>query len=460
MSGDEWFEFVIEELRLEAEEEVSLHVLEGRHQKNNIEMIAPILAEQEKERWIQWLTRWVYCPEGAELTLTDIRYARVFADKAHKSQGAAENSATFIRDDEELARAIARKLNRILEVTRLESPNEDSVIAKALMSVCLEPLPATAPLIAEPRFLDSESFARIQQTEAPKAVHLGRLELLNACKRFLKTEEIQQKVERYSDRYATAYELSPRQAGQLYSDLSIYLPFFKYATRSLFPLASALLDTFQSSSFREKSTEQDTFLPKEGLVTNIFQDLQSIFPMWKFLTDLHGRHASNDGNPDHNFTVAHALVKSNSIELVEEYLLQGGDVNAGGPRWTLLQAAVSMHTYNSRMHKILELLLERGAYVTLGIGEDGSALRTAAMYGKWVLLEKLLVRCLSSGAWKISGDLRFILAIIEDQGGINPDEGFSEIPASEHIAIYAKRQIIRIVKHQIREDEQEITKHL
>lgn len=462
MSGDEWFEFAIEEeLRLKAEEEVSLRVLKKKHQENIPEMVAPALAEQEKERerWIKWLTRWVYCPEGASLTLTDIRYARVFADKAHKSQGSAENSATFIRDDEELARAIGRKLNGILEVTRSKSPHYDSNIAKDLMSAGLEPLPDTVAII-EPRLLGLESFARIQQMKAPQAVHLGRQELLDACIRFLKTEEIQRKVERYSDRYATVHELSPHQAAQLYSDLSIYHPFFKYAARSVFPLAAALLDISKSASFTGKPKEPGTPPPEEGLVANILQDLQSIFSIWKYLTDLHRRHTSNDGDSNHILTFAHALVENNSIELVEEYLLQGGDVNAGGPRWTLLQAAVSMHTYNSRMHKILELLLERGAHVTLGIGENGSALRTAAMYGKWVLLEKLLVQCLSSGAWKIAGDLRFIMAIIEDQGGINPDEGFSEIPAPERITMYAKRQIIRIVKHQIREDEQEITKHL
>ncbi|KAJ5307256.1 hypothetical protein N7476_007912 [Penicillium atrosanguineum] len=426
-------------------------------------MVTPVLAgqeqEQERERWVEWLTRWVCCTKGTDLTLTDIRYARVFADKAHRSQGAAESYATFIRDDEELARAIGCKLKGIVSVTVSKSPYCDSNIVKALVPIGTESPLATVRRMTEPRSLDSESCAKIQQMEVSQAVHLGRQELWNACVRFLNTDEIQRKVERYSDRYAAIQELSSRQAAQLYSDLSIYHPFFKYAIRSVFPLAAALVDTFKTSSIMDKVQENSQLPLEEGLVTNVLKGLQSIFPAWKYLTDLDRRLASNDGEFNHTVTFAHVLVENNSIELVHEYLLQGGDVHAGGPRWTLLQAAVSMHTYNSRMHKILRLLLDQGAYVTLGQGENGSALRTAAIYGKWVLLEKLVVRCLSSGAYKIADDLRFIMDIMEHQGGINPGKDFSDLPAPARIARYAKRQVLRIVEDQIRRDEQELERH-
>lgn len=465
MTGDEWFEFAIEEeLLLKKEEEANLQRIEEKHQEKIREMATPALADQEQqeecERWVKWLTRWVYCTEGASLTLTDIRYARVFVDKAHRSQGAAENCATFIRDDEELARAIGRKLNGILGMTVSKRPYYDSNIVKALRAAGIESPLATVLVITEPRFVGPESFAKIQQMEVPQAAHLGRQELLNACIRFLNTEEIQRKVGRYSDRYATIQELSSRQAAQLYSDLNIYHPFFKYAIRSVFPLAAALVDTFKPSSIVDKAKKHDMPFLEEGFVTNVLTGLQSIFPAWKYLTDLDRRLTSNDGEFNPTVTFAHALVEHNSIELVNEYLLQGGDVNAGGPRWTLLQAAVSMHTYNSRMHKILRLLLDRGAYVTLGQGEHGSALRTAANYGRWVLLETLIVRCLSSGAYKIADDLRFILDIIEDQGGINSGDDFSSLLAPDRIALYAKRQVIRIIEDQIRRDEQDIKRYL
>ena len=466
MTGDDWFEFAIEEeLLLKTEEEkANLQNLEERHQEKIREMVSPVLAdqehEQECERWVKWLTRWVYCTEGGSLTLTDIRYARVFADKAHRSQGAAENCATFIRDEEELARAIGRKLNGILDVTVSKSPYYDSNIVQALRAAGMESPLATVLMITDLRFVGPASFAKIQQMEVPQAVHLGRQELLNACIRFLNTEEIRRKVERYSDGYTTIQELSARQAAQLYSDLNIYHPFFKYAIRAVFPLAAALVDTFKPSSIVDKTKKHNLPFLEEGLVTNVLKGLQSIFPVWKYLTDLDRRLTSNDGEFNHTVSFAHALVEHNSIELVNEYLLQGGDVNAGGPRWTLLQAAVSMHTYNSRMHKILGLLLDRGAYVTLGQGEHGSALRTAAIYGRWVLLEKLVVRCLSSGAYKIADDLRFIMDTIEDQGGLNPGKDFPNLPAPDRIAMYAKRQVIRIIGDQIRRDEQEMKKHL
>jgi hypothetical protein len=277
----------------------------------------------------------------------------------------------------------------------------------------------------------------------------------------LKTEEIQRKVERYSERYGTAKDLPARQAAQLYSDLSVYHPFFKYAIRSVFPLAAALVDTFKSSSTISRSKKEDTPPAKvEGLVQGLLKELQSIFPAWKYLTDLEGRLASDDGWFDHTVTFAHVLIEHSSVELLEEYLIQGGNANAGGPRWTLLQAAVSMHTYNSRMNKILELLLKHDAYVTMSKGEHGSALRTAAVYGKWVLLEKLVGRCLSSGAWKIADDLRFIMDIMEEQEGINPGQGFCDLPIPKRIAMYAKRQVVRIIEDQIRMDEQEIGRHL
>ncbi|KAJ5684751.1 uncharacterized protein N7477_001096 [Penicillium maclennaniae] len=465
MTGDEWFEFAIEEeLLLRTDEESHLQNMEAQHQEKNHEMVTPVLADheekQEGERWVEWLTRWVYCTEGASLTLTDIRYARVFADKAYRSQCAAENCATFIRNDEELARAIRRKLNGILSVTVSQSPYYDSNIVKALASAGIKSLRANVLIITEPRFPGPESFATIQQIEVPQAMHLGRQDLLNACIRFLSTEEIQGKVKRYSDRHATIQELSSRQAAQLYSDLNIYHPFFEYAIRSVFPLAAALFDTFEPASIGDKVKKVKKPFLREGLVTNVLKRLQSIYPVWKYLTDLHRRLASKDGEFNPTVSFAHALVENNSIELVNEYLLQGGDVNAGGPRWTLLQAAVSMHTYNSRMHKILGLLLDRDAYVTLGRGEHGSALRTAAIYGKWVLLEKLVLQCLSSGAYRIADDLRYIIDVMEDQGGINPGEDFSNMPASERIAMYAKRQVIRIIGDQIRRDEQEIKRHL
>ncbi|KAJ6131078.1 hypothetical protein N7523_001538 [Penicillium sp. IBT 18751x] len=465
MTGDEWFEFAIEmELLLTTEEESHLQNMEAQHQEKTHEMVAPVLADhegkQEYERWVEWLTRWVYCTVGASLTLTDIRYARVFADKAHRSQCAAENCATFIRNDEELARAFRRKLNGILSVTVSQSPYYDSNIVKALASAGIKSPRANVLRVTEPRFSGPESFAKIQQMEVPQAMHLGRQELLNACIRFLSTEEIRGKVKRYSDQYATIQELSSRQAAQLFSDLNIYHPFFEYAIHSVFPLAAALFDTCKPASIGDKAKKNKEPAPKEGLVTNVLKGLQSIYPVWKYLTDLHRRLASDDGEFYPAVSFAHALLETNSIELVNEYLHQGGDVNAGGPRWTLLQAAVSMHTYNSRMHKILELLLDWNAYVTLGRGEHGSALRTAANYGKWVLLEKLVLRSLSSGAYRIADDLRFILDVMEDQGGINPGEDFSNLPASERIAMYAKRQVIRIIGDQIQRDEQEIKRRL
>jgi hypothetical protein len=464
MSGDAWFEYATEEdLRLKAQKKAKLQKMEREHRERMLKQIEPTLAEPElqRERWVEWLTRWVYCTEGANLTLTDIRYARVFADKAHRSQGAAENCATFIRDDEELARAIRRKLNGVVEVTVSKHPYHDSKIVKAPMSAGMEAPPTTVLTIAEPKGLGPDSFAKLQQMDVSRAVHIGRQELLSACIRFLKTEEIQRKIERYSERYGTAKDLPARQAAQLYSDLSVYHPFFKYAIRSVFPLAAALVDTFKSSSTISRSKKEDTPPAKvEGLVQGLLKELQSIFPAWKYLTDLAGRLASDDGWFDHTVTFSHVLIEHSSVEFLEEYLNQGGNVNAGGPRWTLLQAAVSMHTYNSRMNKILELLLKHDAYVTMSKGEHGSALRTAAVYGKWVLLEKLVGRCLSSGAWKIADDLRFIMDIMEEQGGINPGQGFCDLPIPKRIAMYAKRQVIRIIEDQIRMDEQEIGRHL
>lgn len=293
-----------------------------------------------------------------------------------------------------------------------------------------------------------------------RAVHLGRQELLSACIRFLKTKEIQRKVEKYAAKYPTPQDLCSRQAARLYSDLNTHHPFFKYAIRSVFPLAKALVDTFRSLMTIDKSKKEDKSpLKVEGLVPDLLKELQSIFPAWRYLTGLDRRVASDGGPFDHTVTFAHVLVEHSSVELVDEYIRQGGDVNAGGLRWTLLQAAVSMHTYNSRMNKIVDLLLKHGAYVTLSKGEHGSALRTAAIYGKWVLLEKLLVWCLSSGAWKIANDLRFIMDIMDEQGGINPGEDFSDLPALERIALYAKRQVIRIIEDQIHKDEQEIKRH-
>ncbi|KAJ5212632.1 uncharacterized protein N7498_004278 [Penicillium cinerascens] len=463
MSGDEWFKYTKEEkARLKTPEQAKLEEMEEARQQSMLKKIELVPAEQEqqRERWAEWLTRWVYCTEGAHLTLTDIRYARVFADKTHRSQGAAENCATFIRDDEELERAIGRKLNGVLEVTSSKIPYYDSKIVKALVSAGIEPPPTTVLTIAESKFLGPGSFAKLQQMELSHAVHLGRQELLNACIRFLKTEEIQLKVEIYAAKYPTAQDLSSRQAARLYSDLSAHHPFFKYVIRSVFPLAKALVDTFRSLKTIDKSRKEDKpQLKVEGLVPGLLKELQSIFPAWKYLTDL-GRRVASDGGPfNHTVTFAHVLVEHSSVELVEEYLRQGGDVNVGGPRWTLLQAAVSMHTYNSRMNKIVDLLLEHGAYVTLSKAEHGSALRTAAIYGKWVLLEKLLVWCLFSGAWKIANDLRFIMDVMDEQGGINPGENFSDLPAPERIALYAKRQVIRIIEDQIHRDEQVIKRH-
>ena len=463
MSGEEWFEYTMEEeTRLKTPEEAKLQEVEEVHQQRISKQIEPVPAkkEQQRERWVEWLIRWVYCTEGAHLTLTDIRYARVFADKAHRSQGAAENCATFIRGDEELERAIGRKLNGVLEVASSTIPYYDSKIVKALVSAGIEPPPTTVVEIAESKFLGPDSFAKLQEMELPRAVHLGRQELLNACIRFLKTEEIQRKVEIYAAKYPTAQDLSSRQAARLYSDLNTHHPFFKYAIRSVFPLAKALVDTFRSLMTIDKFKKEDKPpLKVEGLVPGLLKELQSIFPAWKYLTDLERRFASDGGPFDHTATFAHVLVKHSSVELVEEYLRQGGDVNVGRPRWTLLQAAVSMHTYNSRMNKIVNLLLKQGTYVTLSKAEHGSALRTAAIHGKWVLLEKLLVWGLSSGAWKIANDLRFIMDIMDEQGGINPGEDFSDLPAPERIVLYAKRQVIRIIEDQIHRDEQEIKRH-
>lgn len=462
MNGDEWFEYTIEEeARLKKPEEAKPQTVEEAHQQRMLKQIEPILTEQEqqRERWVEWLARWVYCTEGAHLTLTDIRYARVFADKAHRSQSAAENCATFIRDDEELARAIGRKLNGVLEVASLKIPYYDSKIVKALVSAGIEPPPTTVLNIAESKSLGPDSFAKLEQMEVSGALHLGRQELLNACIRFLKTEEIQRKVEIYAAKYPTVQDLSSRQVTRLYSDLNTHHPFFMYAIRSVFPLAKAFVDTFRPFVTIDKSRKEDTPpLKVEGLVPGLLKELQSIFPAWKYLTDLDRRFASDGGPFDHIVTFAHVLVEHSSVELVEEYLRQG-DVNAGGPRWTLLQAAVSMHTYNSRMNKIVDLLLNHGTYVTLSKAEHGSALRTAAIYGKWVLLEKLLGCCLSSGAWKIANDLRFIMDIMDEQGGINLGEDFSDLLAPERIVLYAKRQIIRTIEDQIRKDEREIKRH-
>lgn len=165
MSGDEWFEYTTEEKAgLKTQEDAKLQEVEEVHQQRMLKQIEPVPAEQEqqRERWVEWLIRWIYCTEGAHLTLIDIRYARVFADKAHRSQGAAENCATFIRDDEELERAIGRKLNGVLEIASSEITYYDSKIVKALVSPGIEPPPTTILNIAESKFLGPDSFAKLQ----------------------------------------------------------------------------------------------------------------------------------------------------------------------------------------------------------------------------------------------------------------------------------------------------------
>ncbi|OQD77490.1 hypothetical protein PENDEC_c002G01089 [Penicillium decumbens] len=421
MSGNGWFEFAMEEAS-KLKPETNRKKTEN-HQDGMLGKVDPAHG-----RW-------------------NIRYARVFADKAYRSQTAAENCATFIQDDEELVRAIRNELGGVLEITISKSPYYNPKIVNTLVSIGNTAPPTTALMIAERKFLGP---ARLQ-IEASCA-HLGRQELLSACIRFLQTEEIRQKVERYAAKYGTPRDLSRRQAARAYNDFSLNHPFFNYAIRSVFPLAKALVDTFKSSSMTGSSGKVDT----EGLL----KELRSIFPAWKYLTNLNRRLTGDNNWLTHKVTFGHVLIEHSSVELVEEYLRQGGDVNSGGPHWTLLQAAVKMHTFDSRMNKIPFLLLEHGAYITWPTGEHCSALRTAASHGKWMLLEKLLVRGLSSGAWKIANDLNFIMDIIDRQGGINPGEGFSDLPAPERIAMYAKRQVIRIIEDQVRRDELVIRKHL